>query len=157
MTDASAPGNCLFSALSDQLHGLPNAHRSTRNKVVKYMSRHPDYFKQFLTVYPGGGTRRNPPRSNAGSYASTNYNGRVRPTDEEIDKAWHQHLVAMAQLGTWADYMEIVAFAAAYSVNVKIYQNDNCHTITADTVEGGKPLASGTPTIHIAYYVRIDH
>jgi OTU domain-containing protein 3 len=113
--------------------------------VIDFMREHADYYKGFLDVQPGGGTRRNPKRKNAGAYATpTSYNP---PTPEEIDRAFEQHIQRMAQGGTWGDNMEIVAFAAAYNTDVRIYMADFTYMVPGQGEESSRGIA------HIAYHV----
>ena len=109
------------------------------------MREHADYYKQFLDVQPGGGTRRNPKRKNAGTYSTpVTYKP---PTDEEIDRAFEQHIQRMSRGGTWGDNMEIVAFAAAYNIDVRIYLADLTYMIPGQGDESSRGIA------HIAYHV----
>lgn len=103
------------------------------------------YYKQFLDVYPGGGTRRNPKRKTTGAYNSpVNLN---RPSAEDVDRVFEQHLNIMAKGGTWGDNMEIQAFSSAFDIDVKIYQRDFAYMIQASTSAAVRPVA------HIAYHV----
>ena len=110
------------------------------------MREHADLYKSFVDVYPGGGVRRNPKRKNAGAYATPiNY---TPPTQAEIDRVFESHLQQMAKGGTYGDNMEIVAFSAAFGVNVKIYQRDFAYMVTGDGQED-----SGKNVAHVAYHV----
>ncbi|KAI7630982.1 cysteine proteinase [Hortaea werneckii] len=143
--DIRGDGNCLFNALSDQIYGHQNEHAAIRSRVINYMREHGDYYKQFIDVHPGGGIRRNPKRKNAGSYSSPA--SIVPPSEAEIDRVFESHLQSMARGGTWGDNMEITAFAAAFDVDVKIYQRDFAYMVTGGVDEKSKPVA------HIAYHV----
>ena len=109
------------------------------------MREHGDFYKQFIDVHPGGGVRRNPKRKNAGAYSSpTTY---TPPTPEEINRVFESHLQQMARGGTYGDNMEIVAFTAAFGVDVKIYQRDFAYMISGNNEDGEKAIA------HVAYHV----
>lgn len=111
------------------------------------MREHASYYKQFIDVQPGGGRRRNPKRKNAGVYSTpTSF---TPPTPEEINRVFESHLSSMARGGTYGDNMEISAFAAAFGIDVKIYQHDFAYMVTAP--DEGKPR----PVAHIAYHVRV--
>jgi OTU domain-containing protein 3 len=139
-------GNCLFNALSDQIYGHQNEHDKIRARVIEYMRDHAAYYKQFIDVQPGGGTRRNPKRKNAGAYSSpTNF---TPPTAEEIDRVFESHMGAMAKGGTYGDNMEITAFTAAFGIDVKIYQQDFAYMISAPEELPKNGVA------YIAYHVR---
>lgn len=109
------------------------------------MRMHADFYKQFIEVNPGGGTRRNPKRKNAGAY-STPFNA-TPPTAQEIDRVFEAHLKQMAQGGTYGDNMEITAFCRAFNVDVKIYQAYFAYMVP---VKHEQPAAQ---VVHIAYHV----
>jgi hypothetical protein len=138
-------GNCLFHALSDQIYGNQNEHSTIRAHVVNYMRENGAYYKQFVDALPGGATRRNPKRKNAGAYSSpANY---VPPSQADIDKMFEMHLQNMATGGVYGDNMEIVAFASAYGWDVKIYQRDFAYMVSGSDDEKPRPVA------HIAYHL----
>ena len=105
------------------------------------------YYKQFIEVHPGGGTRRNPKRKNAGSFA-TPFNA-VGPTAAEINRVFEDHLQTMARGGTYGDNMEISAFSTKFNVVVKIYMRDFAYLVSA------VPEGTGVQTVHIAYHVSV--
>ena len=113
-----------------------------------------DYYKQFIEVHPGGGTRRNPKRKNAGGF-STRYSD-VPPTAEEIDRTFENHLKQMARGGTYGDNMEIAAFSAAFNVDIKIYRRDYAYLVSAKA-GGGDANGSVNPVVHIAHHVSHRH
>ena len=141
----SGSGNCLFHALSDQLHGDQSKHMEIREAVIKYMRARGDHYKQFIDVHPGGGVRRNPKRKNAGSFSSQ-FNPEA-PTAAEIDAVFESHLSRMAQGGTYGDNMEIVAFTAAFNVDVIIYKREFAYSFST------KEPGTENKTLHIAYHV----
>ncbi|KAF2148999.1 cysteine proteinase [Myriangium duriaei CBS 260.36] len=142
--DIRGDGNCLFNSLSDQIYGSQDQHPDIRAKVIEYMREHGAYYKMFLDVHPGGGTRRNPKRKTTGAYTSPQTF--EPPTQEDIDRVFEQHLQVMAQGGTWGDNMEIQAFSSAYDIDVKIYQRDFAFMIQASQDGQSRPVA------HIAYH-----
>lgn len=83
------------------------------------MRENPDRFKSFLVVHPGGGSRRNPKRKNHGSFATSAI--ATRPTAEEVDAAYKQHMKTMAKTGVYGDNLEIIAFAQAFKVDIMIF------------------------------------
>lgn len=112
------------------------------------MREHADYYKMFIDVHPGGGTRRNPKRKNVAAYsAPVNV---ASPTEADIDRVFQSHLQSMAKGGTYGDNMEISAFSSAFAVDVKIYQRDFAYVIS-----GAGPDGQGVkrPMAHIAYHV----
>ncbi|KAL6719276.1 hypothetical protein ACLMJK_003515 [Lecanora helva] len=114
-------GNCLFHALSDQLHGDQSKHAEYRAETVAYMRAHPSQFKDFLPFHPGGGNRRNPKRKVASASTRPVATG---PTDEEVEAAFQLYLKSMAQERTYGDNLAIVAFAKAYKVNVYVWSEE---------------------------------
>lgn len=113
------------------------------------MRENADYYKSFIDVHPGGGTRRNPKRKNVGSYSSP-APVTTAPSEADIDRVFQSHLDSMAKGGTWGDNMEITAFSSAFNIDVKIYQRDFAFMISgpnSDTQDERRPVA------HIAYHV----
>lgn len=99
-----------------------------------------------MDVKPGGGIRRNPKRKNTGAYSSpAAYAG---PTNEEVSQAFDTHILRMQKGGTWGDNMEIVAFAAAFNIDVRIYMAEYSYMIPGQGDEAERKIA------HIAYHVR---
>jgi OTU domain-containing protein 3 len=82
------------------------------------MRENPTDFVPFITVDQG--QRRNPKRKNAGAYSSQSTI--EIPTEEQINRAWEDHLKRMAQNGTYGDNMEIRAFGQAYNMDVIIFR-----------------------------------
>ncbi|KAL3427383.1 hypothetical protein PVAG01_00892 [Phlyctema vagabunda] len=134
-------GNCLFSALSDQIFGNPGEKHEVRTCVVDYMRDHPEEFKAFIPVV--GAERRNPKRKNAGSSARPMSMPQV--TESQRDKAWEDYLEGMGQNGKWGSDIEITAFSKAYKTNVKIFTTTSAPYIIA----GG---AENLPVAYIAYH-----
>lgn len=116
------------------------------------MRDHADYYKMFIDVHPGGGTRRNPKRKNVGSYSSPAAVAPL-PTAADIDRVFQSHLNSMAKGGTYGDNMEISAFSSAFCVDVKIYQRDFAYMISGTGTDQG----SKRPVAHIAYHVSVGH
>ena len=108
------------------------------------MRDHKDDFTPFLDVLPGGATRRNPKRKNAGGYASFTAE---MPSPEEVDRAFEDRLKRMAQGGTYGDNMEIAAFTSAYEVDVMVVQSDERYYISGPRIPREKQICC------IAYHV----
>ncbi|KAL8653436.1 MAG: hypothetical protein Q9210_002093 [Variospora velana] len=144
VVDTTGNGNCLFHALSDQLYGHQSKYKELRERTIGYMRDNGDYFKHFLEVHPGGGSRRNPKRKNAGSYATKTNTGPASAA--EIDAVFEGHLNRMAKGGTYGDNMELVAFSKALYVDVTIYQRKFAYQVYA------KNGPCGLPNMHIAYH-----
>ena len=85
------------------------------------MRSRPDYYKNFIVVHPGGGTRRNPKRKNAGALSAVDTAG---PSAADIEASFQRYLNTMAQRGTYGDNMEIGAFASRFLVHVIIYEEE---------------------------------
>lgn len=103
------------------------------------MREHADQYKPYIDINPGGGARRNPKRKNAGAFNTPVNN--TAPTAEEIDRVFERHLQQMAKGGTYGDNMEIVAFAAAYGVDVRVHQKDFAMMIPGSGEAGESQLA----------------
>lgn len=109
------------------------------------MREHAAHYKQYITVHPGGGARRNPKRKNTNAYSSPANS--LPPTPEEIQSAFESHLQQMARGGTYGDNMEINAFSAAFGVDVKLYQRDFAYMVSGRKDDVKREVA------HIAYHV----
>jgi OTU domain-containing protein 3 len=112
------------------------------------MRDHAAYYKQFIDVNPGGGTRRNPKRKNAGAFNSPA--SIPTPTEADIDRVFEGHLDVMARGGTYGDNMEITAFSSAFGVDVKIYQRDFAYMVSG---AGEYRDQTDRPVAHIAYHM----
>ncbi|KAL8865714.1 MAG: hypothetical protein Q9198_009193 [Flavoplaca austrocitrina] len=108
------------------------------------MRAHGDYYKSFVEVHPGGGTRRNPKRKNAGAFASKFNNQAATPA--ELDAAFESHLSRMAKGGTYGDNMEVVAFSKAYNVDLIIYKREHALCVKVDETSAAPKM------LHIAYH-----
>lgn len=143
---SSPTGNCLFNAFSDQLYGDQSKHAEIRKNVCQFMRENPTDFIPFITVDQG--QRRNPKRKNAGAYSSQ-YSLDI-PTEEQVNRAWEDHLKRMAQNGTYGDNLEIRAFGQAYNMDVKIFRFEKI--LYQRAAEDGvvRPIA------YIALHVRVQ-
>ncbi|KAF2473946.1 cysteine proteinase [Lindgomyces ingoldianus] len=122
-SDIRGDGNCLFNALSDQMYGHQDAHRALRNATIEHMRLNSDVYSQYLSVNP---VRRNPKRKNTPVPTVNN----SIPSDDEIRKRFEVHLLKMGQPGEWADNMEVVAFASAFNVHVRVWQSSFNYTFS---------------------------
>ena len=127
------------------MFGDESKHAELRSKVISHMRENGAYYKQFIEVHPGGGTRRNPKRKNAGGFSTQCTH--VPATSQDIDRTFECHLREMARGGTYGDNMEIVAFSSAFHIDVKIYQRDFAYVVSA------KSDKAVVPVVHIAYHV----
>ncbi|MCJ1249861.1 hypothetical protein MMC30_007087 [Trapelia coarctata] len=144
-------GNCLFISFSDQLYGNEDHHLEIRARVVEYLAEHADYFKPFTAVNLGGGERRNSRRKVASKYATTF--DFYQATENDVDLQYSLKLQRMAELGTYGDHMEIMAFSAAYGVDVNVYRAPGvAEIVTPDCLVG--VTSAERPVAHIAYH---DH
>ncbi|KAI4144462.1 MAG: hypothetical protein L6R39_004171 [Caloplaca ligustica] len=142
VVNTTGNGNCLFHALSDQLYGDQSRHKELREATIRYMRAESDYFKNFLEVHPGGGSRRNPKRKNAGSFSTKTDAGGASAA--EVDAAFQGHLSRMAKGGTYGDNMELVAFAKTFNVDVTIYKREFAYQVYAERGPARQ--------LHIAYH-----
>lgn len=117
------------------------------------MREQSSYYKAYIDVHPGGGTRRNPKRKNAGAYSTPI--SATPPTPQEIERAFDNHLTRMAQGGTYGDNMEIVAFATAFNSDVRIYQRDFAYMVSPIQNLVSETKSDGRSTLHIAYHVSL--
>ena len=145
-------GDCLFNALSDQLHGDDTKAAEYRANVVEYMRENKDDNKPFIGLYPGGATRRNPKRKTAGSLRSSHFEN-TAITSRQVDNAFEKRMVEMAQGGTWGDNHEIVAFSKAYKVDITIWSEaiNDWFRITAPDGAG-----KDKPTLYVVHHVSVS-
>lgn len=143
-------GNCLFISFSDQLYGNEDHHLEIRACVVEFLRENAEYFKPFTAVNLGGGERRNSRRRNASKYSTTfDFH---QATENDVDLQYSLKLQRMAELGTYGDHMEIMAFSAAYGVDVKVHRAQGiAESVTPDCLVGA--TSTERPMAHIAYHV----
>ena len=141
-------GDCLFNALSDQLHGDDSKAAEYRANVVEYMRANKDDYTPFIGLLPGGATRRNPKRKTAGSLGRQHDNTAI--TGEQVDAAFEKRMAEMAQGGTWGDNHEIVAFSKVYEVDINIWSEaiNNWFRVMAPN-DAGKDK----PTLYVVHHV----
>lgn len=145
-------GNCLFNALSDQMHGDESKHMEYRAATVQYMVDHPGDFKDFVIVNEGGGHRRNPKRKTHGSLQNRS-DMTAPPSEEQVKKAFEQRMKMMAQGGSYGDNLEIVAFGNAYKVDVKVYSEEYKFWYI---ISAKKSVGEGKyPMLHIVHHVSL--
>ncbi|KAI3641367.1 hypothetical protein MIR68_000497 [Amoeboaphelidium protococcarum] len=94
-------GNCLFRALSDQLHGSEDRHVEFRQMVCDYIDKHRDEFVPFLLEEDDGNT--------------------------DIE----EYVAKMRQNGTYGGNIELVAFSRLISAEIWIYQNERVYQISS--------------------------
>lgn len=141
-------GNCLFHALSDQLYGDQSRHAELRADTVEFMRAHPEQFKDFVVVNPGGGIRRNPKRKNAA--ASRDTFDPTPPTEADINTAFDLSLDLMARGGTYGDNAEVIAFSQRYNVNICIWSAAIGGFLQ---ISSQSSPAVSAPTLYIVHHV----
>lgn len=136
--------------MSDQLYGNEDHHLEIRARVVDFLREHAAYFRPFTAVNIGGGERRNSRRKNASKYSTTfDFH---QATEDDVDLQYSLKLQRMAELGTYGDHMEIMAFSAAYGVDVNVYRAPGiAEGVTPECLVGS--TSTERPMAHIAYHV----
>ncbi|KAF2195942.1 cysteine proteinase [Delitschia confertaspora ATCC 74209] len=137
--DIKGDGNCLFRAFSDQLFGHPNHHTIVRDTIVQYVRDHKDHYINFVPVNEVRRSNRRHKGSSSREIAS--------PSQDEREKKFEMRLQQMAKTGTWGDNVEIVAFAAAYDVQVNVWQREYNYTLPDDAA------SSSLPKVQVAFHV----
>lgn len=114
------------------------------------MRANKDDYTPFIGLFPGGATRRNPKRKTAGSLGNKYSSSTV--TTEQVDAAFEQRMVEMAQGGTWGDNHEIVAFSKLYEVDINIWSEaiSSWFRVTAPNSKG-----QNKPTLYVVHHVRL--
>jgi hypothetical protein len=84
--------------------------------AVEFMEENPDYFKGFIMVKEGGGTR-------GSSRRCAQIMTEVFSEDAH-DKAWANYLKEMKKGGTYADHLEITAIAGRFGYTVEVFSHD---------------------------------
>lgn len=133
------------------MHGNDSLSMEYRLNTVEYMKKNPERFKAFIAVNEGGGIRRNPKRKTAGSLQSKPELP-AAPSQRQIDKAFEQALEKMSHGGTYGDNAEIVAFAQAFRVNVKILEEEHGFFYV---VGGSENQSDSLPTLWIVHHVSV--
>ena len=131
------------------MYGDQSQHAQLRAETVEYMRQHPEDFKAFVTVNPGGGIRRNPKRKNVG--VLSDHFDPTPPSEADINTAFSLSLDAMARGGTYGDNAELIAFSNKYGVDIRIWSTAinkfysvDCKIASGDTVQ----------TLYIVHHVR---
>ena len=101
-------------------------------------------------VNPGGGSRRNPKRKNAGGFSTSVT--LAEPSAGDVEAAFQNHLKTMAKGGAYGDNYEIAAFAMAHEVDVKIYSEEKGYFYI---VPGGKSPGGASSTLYIVHHVNV--
>ena len=112
------------------------------------MRENPDEFKAFIVVNPGGGSRRNPKRKNAGGHSASFTS--AGPSPHDVEATFQSYLKTMAKGGAYGDNLEITAFAFAFKVDVKIYSEQGGYFYVAS---GAQNTAEDLPTLYIVHHV----
>ena len=107
-------GNCLFHALSDQLHGDQSHADEIRAAVVREMRQNPKTYRPFATSTGG-----QEPRYKMRGRKSADPAGAI---ERELEPAWLRYLNEMSKPTKFADNLEVQAFANSFKIDVKIYQ-----------------------------------
>ncbi|KAF2265753.1 cysteine proteinase [Lojkania enalia] len=152
-------GNCLFNALSDQLYGHQNEHQALRDATIEHMRANSEFYRQYMTVTP---VRRNPKRKVASLAPAVPLDPAFHSADE-LQRMFDLHLEKMGQPGEWADNMEVVAFASALNVHVRLWQADYHYTFSPrdDAIPTTSPAhlsvdehdtGKTRPTLNVAYH-----
>ncbi|KAG0652685.1 OTU domain-containing 3 [Hyphodiscus hymeniophilus] len=131
-------GNCLFNALSDQVHGDQSRHEEIRMAAINYMTEHPSEFQPFVPV---DGERRNPKRKVTRSTSNTE-----AATGEQTVRAWEDYLKNMRKGGTWGGQVEIIAFMKAYDMDVQVFEADKILYLRARDDKIARPV------VYVAYH-----
>ncbi|KAF2019937.1 cysteine proteinase [Aaosphaeria arxii CBS 175.79] len=143
-------GNCLFNALSDQLYGHQEEHKTLRDATIAHMRLESDFYRQYMIVQP---VRRNPKRKT--TVAPAPLMDLSHHTEEELQKQFDIHLDKMGQPGEWADNMEVSAFASALNVHVRLWQADFHYTFSPRiyyVLDGASGAVDDRPILNIAYH-----
>ena len=144
----TAPGNCLFNALSDQLYGHEGEHRALRDATIAYMRANADFYRPYMAV---NNTRRNPKRK---ATACSNRIDTTHHSEAELQRLFDLHVEKMGKPGEWADNMEISAFASALNVHVRLWHHDYvylCSPHVFDNPNGDSK--DQRATLNVAYHV----
>lgn len=81
------------------------------------MAEHPEDFKPFIQILPGGGYRRNARRKAAAEVSSWN----LLPTRAAIDRGYNDYVGRMKQNACWAGDLELRAFTKAYDMDLTVH------------------------------------
>ncbi|KAI9024801.1 hypothetical protein DFJ74DRAFT_666331 [Hyaloraphidium curvatum] len=128
--DVAGDGNCLFRALSDQLHGHDGLHARLRADTVRHMRDHAGDYRAFIDPDVDAGLGRK---------------GRRKHTGDPAESGFALYLENMARDGVYAGNLELVAFAKVAGRDVVVHQLGQAPW--AIRCEGPKT----GPALHIVY------
>ena len=99
------------------MHGDESKAAEYRAAVVDYIRANKDEYIQFIGLFDGGATRRNPKRK-AAPRARLHH---PTASNRQLNAAFEERLADMAKGGTWGDNQEVVAFSRLYQVEIIIW------------------------------------
>lgn len=123
--DMLSDGNCLFRALSDQLHGdHGNNHENIRAEVCDFMEKNKQDFEIFLV-----------------------FQDEDDPNMEDDAADFETYISNMRQDGEWGGNLELVAAARLYRRKITVYSS----TLAAFSIEHDESDLSG-PQLRVSYH-----
>jgi OTU domain-containing protein 3 len=127
--EMSPDGNCLFRALSDQLHGdYGSDHANIRSEICDFMEQNKQDFKDFLVIDADN-------------------------DEQEEDARDIEHYVEqMREDGHWGADIEIVAATRLYKRNIRVYSA----TLNGYTFNHGGPKSAG-PDLVVSFHGHDNH
>ena len=139
-----ADGNCLFRAISHQLHGHENNHNLIRKNTCDFIQYNKDYFKDFIYYIHNDNENNN---SNQDKNNDANANNNDKNLDERVDL----YIDNLRKLGTYGDHYSILAFSIMYTCNVYVFENGK------DVLKINKEDSNYTQNIYLLYDPIIPH
>ncbi|KIY71328.1 cysteine proteinase [Cylindrobasidium torrendii FP15055 ss-10] len=117
-------GNCLFRALSDQLHGSPSKHLEVRQDICQWIEEHADRYEGFVDV------------------------------DEFGTEGLKAYLAGMRTPGTYGGHMELSACAHMLSRDIKVVQPGLVYVLDGEGVDGQEFSSTSVRKVplYVAYH-----
>jgi hypothetical protein len=139
-------GNCLFSAVADQLYADASRHAEIRAAAVAYEKANEAAIRPYVT------TARSSDRLRGSKRKNNNPTVPADPTQAQLDAIWEYHTAELAKLSTWGGETEVLAISNHYRVHIQV------HRAYEDTVTHyGEALDEGLPFIHIGFDRHAQH
>ncbi|KAJ5200148.1 hypothetical protein N7491_009051 [Penicillium cf. griseofulvum] len=138
-------GNCLYYSLSDQLYGDTHHAHEIRQLLANHMASNKDYFMQFVVAE--GGERRRPKRAAASAYATRSADV-FAPTQEDMERRFHEMIATTRKNGEWGSSEHLQAFCQAFKVDLNVYTMDGVSVFQDVNAPPNQPR----DVVHVAFH-----
>eukprot|EP00569_Conticribra_weissflogii_P020162 CAMPEP_0171432182 /NCGR_PEP_ID=MMETSP0881-20121228/7731_1 /TAXON_ID=67004 /ORGANISM="Thalassiosira weissflogii, Strain CCMP1336" /LENGTH=413 /DNA_ID=CAMNT_0011952597 /DNA_START=136 /DNA_END=1373 /DNA_ORIENTATION=+ len=117
-------GNCLFRAISLQVYGDENMHGEARKRILDFMEREEDHFRNFV-VADDDAEEDDDDDDDDGAYRvrgnKRNPDDERNPDDNNRGETFQQYIARKRQNGVHGNHPEIQAASELYNRTVQVY------------------------------------